>query len=89
MKTYLFIYRVTARVGSGPASYCSVVAYGADRRSAEAVAINVVHQAGLHIQSTDTATEADWLDESSDLGYLEDLSRYGVALRLLDDRHVA
>jgi hypothetical protein len=64
--------------------YCTVLAYGRNLRAAETIAINRVHQQGLHIVRADTATAAPWLDSVSDADYLAELARYGCALRMND-----
>jgi hypothetical protein len=62
-------------------SYCTVLAYGRTLEAAERVAINRVHQQGLHIVRTDTATAAPWLDPARDGRYLDELARFGCALQ--------
>ena len=82
---YLFIYLVCNGLGQGTRNgngFCTVLAYGRDLHSAEQVAINRVHQQGLHIVRADTATAAPWLDPVSDADYLAELARFGTALRL-------
>lgn len=81
---YLFIYMVCDGLGHGAergSGFCTVLAYGRDLQSAEHVAINRVHQQGLHIVRADTATAAPWLDPVSDADYLTELARFGTALR--------
>lgn len=80
LSCYLFIYLV--RQPQGRSGYCTVVAYGRSLEAAERIAINRVHQHGLHIERADTATAAPWLDPASDADYLAELNRYGTALRL-------
>jgi hypothetical protein len=41
-----------------------------------------VHQQGLHIERTDTATRAAWLDPETDEGYIAELERFGSALQV-------
>lgn len=78
---HLFIYLV--RQTQDPENhYCTVLAYGRSLEAAEQIAINRVHQQGLHIVRADTATPAPWLDPLSDAGYLFELKRYGCALRM-------
>lgn len=78
---YLFIYVVSDSLGA-TASYATVIAYGRTAQEAEQVAINRVHQQGLHIVRTDTATPAPWLDPGIDGAYLEELERCGCALQV-------
>ena len=81
LSCHLFIYLV--REGQATARrYCTVLAYGRTLEASERVAINRVHQQGLHIVRTDTATAAPWLDPASDSEYLTELARDGSALRL-------
>jgi hypothetical protein len=83
LSCYLFIYLVRGRDESAPAlDYCTVLAYGRTLEAAERVAINRVHQQGLHIVRADTATAAPWLDPASDSAYLAELAQFGSALRL-------
>ncbi len=77
---FLFIYLV--RDPSSDVRYCSVLAYGRSLEAAERIAINRVHQQGLHIVRADTATAAPWLDPEVDHEYLEELIHDGSALRL-------
>jgi hypothetical protein len=88
LSCYLFIYLVrerdAANVVGTPLYYCTVLAYGATLEAAEQVAINRVHQHGLHIVRADTATAAPWLDPASDSAYLAELAQYGSALHLVD-----
>jgi hypothetical protein len=79
LSCYLFIYVVRDEQTH---SYCTVLAYGRDLQAAESVAINRVHQQGLHIVRADTATAAPWLDSTADGSYLDELVRYGCALHL-------
>lgn len=85
LNCYLHIYRVSSGqvAGSSETRFVSVASLGKTREQAEKVAINLVHQHGYHIVATDTATAAPWLSEQTDLPYLEDLNRYGVALQEL------
>lgn len=91
LSCFLFIYLVRAApdlVRSGQDTsprYCTVLAYGRDLRAAETIAINRVHQNGLHIVRADTATAAPWLDSVCDAAYLAELARYGCALHMNDD----
>jgi len=78
---YLFIYLVQAN-RNVRCEYCTVLTYGRTLEAAERVAINRVHQEGLHIVRADTATAAPWLDPASDARYLVELERYGSALHL-------
>jgi len=78
---YLFIYVVRQNAG-GDVTYATAIAYGRSAREAEQVAINRVHQQGLHIVRTDTATQAPWLDPGTDGAYLEELERCGCALQV-------
>lgn len=80
---FLFIYLVSDQSGCS-GRYCSVLAYGRDLEVAERIAINRVHQQGLHIVRADTATAAPWLDPEADGDYLEELVHDGSALRLHD-----
>lgn len=80
---YLFIYLVR-RGASEVYRYCTVVVYGPTLAAAEDIAINRVHQEGLHIVRADTATPAPWLDPSRDGDFLTELARYGSSLRLSD-----
>jgi hypothetical protein len=83
LSCYLFIYLVRGRDGVTLAvDYCTVLAYGRTLEAAERVAINRVHQQGLHIVRADTATAAPWLDPASDSAYLAELAQYGSALHL-------
>jgi hypothetical protein len=66
--------------------YCTVLAYGRSLEFAERIAINRVHQQGLHIVRADTATAAPWLDASQDGDYLAELASYGCALRVTATR---
>jgi hypothetical protein len=81
LSRFLFIYRVHD-AHRGTQRFCTVVAYGRDLRAAEQVAINRVHQQGLHIVRTDTATAAPWLDPVSDEAYLAELEQFGSALQV-------
>lgn len=85
---YLFIYLVCDRLDP-TVRFCTVLAYGRNLEAAERIAINRVHQQGLHIVRADTATAAPWLDPVSDGGYFEELGRYGCALQLNADPRVA
>lgn len=78
---YLFIYLVRDNAG-GNHTFATAIAYGRTAREAEQVAINRVHQQGLHIVRTDTATPAPWLDPGMDGEYLEELERCGCALHV-------
>lgn len=78
---YLFIYLVRQPLGDEGA-FATVIAYGRTPAEAEQVAINRVHQQGLHIVRTDTATPAPWLDPDVDGEYLEELDRCGSVLQL-------
>jgi hypothetical protein len=78
---YLFIYLVMDEQAA-TTRFCTVVTYGRSQAEAERVAINCVHQQGLRILRTDTATEAPWLDPACDRDYLDELERFGSALRL-------
>ncbi len=86
LNAYLFIYLVKdylvkdAAAGSG--RYCTVVALGRGLEAAERIAINRVHQQGLHIIRADTATAAPWLDPARDGDYLAELEHFGCALKL-------
>lgn len=80
LNCYLFIYLVRGS-HDGACDYCTVLAYGRSLKAAEQVAINRVHQQGLHIVRADTATAAPWLDPASDGAYLAELAQYGSALR--------
>lgn len=83
---YLFIYLV--RQGDGELyRYCTVLVNGPGLAVAEEIAINRVHQEGLHILRADTATPAPWLDPVSDGDYLAELRQYGSALRLSEWDH--
>lgn len=97
LSCYLFIYLVrddssasVSRMSSLPAAdgvaaasrYCTVLAFGRTLESAERIAINRVHQQGLHIVRADTATAAPWLEPGQDGQYLDELASYGCALRL-------
>lgn len=81
LNCYLFIYLVRGSQANA-CDYCTVLAYGRSLEAAEQVAINRVHQQGLHIVRADTATAAPWLDPASDGAYLAELAQYGSALRL-------
>lgn len=81
LNCFLFIYLVRDRDGQG-GRFCSVLAYGRNLDAAERIAINRVHQHGLHIVRADTATAAPWLDPVNDGDYLEELARLGSALHL-------
>ena len=81
LASYLFIY-VVEDVAAAVHRFCTVIAYGRSLEAAERVAINRVHQQGLHIIRTDTATAAPWLDAASDAEYLQELCRFGCALKL-------
>jgi hypothetical protein len=81
LSRFLFIYRVEES-GHGGQHFCTVVSYGRNLRAAEQVAINRVHQQGLHIVRTDTATPAPWLDPVSDQAYLAELEQFGSALQV-------
>lgn len=85
---YLFIYLVRDQQ-SASSRFCTVVTYGRSQPEAERVAINRVHQQGLRILRTDTATPAPWLDPACDRDYLDELARYGSALRVSDPAHPA
>jgi hypothetical protein len=78
---FLFIYVVQETAGPRR-RYCTVLAYGRTLEGAERIAINRVHQQQLHIVRADTATAAPWLDPVQDGQYLDELGRYGCALRL-------
>lgn len=78
---FLFIYLVRDNAGNS-VTYATAIAYGRTAREAEQVAINRVHQQGLHIVRTDTATPAPWLDPGTDGAYLEELERCGCALQV-------
>jgi hypothetical protein len=78
---YLFIYVVRQPLVDD-VTYATVLAYGRTAAEAEQVAINRVHQEGLHIVRTDTATPAPWLDPGRDGAYLEELERCGSALHV-------
>lgn len=80
LSCFLFIYVV--RQTDGRCDFCTVMAYGRSLEAAERIAINRVHQHGLHIVRADTATAAPWLDPACDADYLNELNRYGTALRL-------
>ncbi len=78
---YLFIYLVRQPlVDEG--TFATVIAYGRTPGEAEQVAINRVHQQGLHIVRTDTATPAPWLDPDVDGEYLDELERFGSVLQV-------
>ena len=81
LSRFLFIYRVQD-MAYGSERFCTVIAYGQNLRTAEQVAINRVHQQGLHIVRTDTATSAPWLDPDSDSIYLTELEQFGSALQV-------
>ena len=81
LSRFLFIYRA-CDAGGGAQRFCTVVAYGRSLRAAEQVAINRVHQQGLHIVRTDTATPAPWLDPVSDGAYIAELEQFGSALQV-------
>jgi hypothetical protein len=81
LASYLFIYLVH-EAESSAGRFCTVITYGRTLEAAERVAINRVHQQGLHIIRTDTATAAPWLDAASDAEYLQELGRFGSALKL-------
>lgn len=78
---YLFIYLVRDNAGES-FTFATVIAYGRTAKEAEQVAINRVHQQGLHIVRTDTATPAPWLDPGVDGDYLDELDRCGCALHV-------
>jgi len=78
---FLFIYRVHDTALEAQ-RFCTVVAYGRNLKAAEQVAINRVHQQGLHIVRTDTATPAPWLDPDADGLYLDELEQFGSALQV-------
>lgn len=78
---YLFIYLVRHTRGDD-VTFATVIAYGRTAGEAEQVAINRVHQRGLHIVRTDTATPAPWLDADVDGDYLEELDRCGSVLQV-------
>ena len=78
---FLFIY-VVEEARTGQQRYCTAVAYGRSLRAAELIAINRVHQQGLHFVRTDTATLAPWLDPESDEGYIAELEQFGSALQV-------
>ncbi|MEQ8858580.1 MAG: hypothetical protein RIC56_08030 [Pseudomonadales bacterium] len=84
LSAFLFIYLVrdVAARPSAAGRYCTVVAFGRSLEAAERIAINRVHQQGLHIVRADTATAAPWLDPTRDGDYLDELGRYGCALKL-------
>jgi hypothetical protein len=79
LSRFLFIYRVRS---ADAEAFCTVLSYGRTQQDAERVAINRVHQQGLHIVRTDTATAAPWLDPARDADYLSELERYGSAFAL-------
>lgn len=81
LASYLFIYLVEDAAAAAR-RFCTVVAYGRTLEAAERIAINRVHQQGLHIIRTDTATAAPWLDAACDGDYLQELCRFGCALKL-------
>ena len=78
---FLFIYQVE-EPQSHAQRFCTVLAYGRNLRAAELVAINRVHQQGLHSERTDTATRAAWLDPETDEGYIAELEQFGSALQV-------
>ena len=78
---FLFIYLVHDHA-LGEQRFCTVVSYGRNLHGAEQVAINRVHQQGLHIVRTDTATPAPWLDPVSDGSYIAELEQFGSALQV-------
>ncbi|MEZ5560281.1 MAG: hypothetical protein R3E86_17270 [Pseudomonadales bacterium] len=80
LSCFLFIYLVSDDAGSS--SYCTVVSCGRDQRQAEQIAINRVHQQGLHIVRTDTATAAPWLNPTQDEAYLAEMAIFGSALKV-------
>lgn len=88
LSCHLFIYLVreeeAATPGSAALRFCTVLAYGRSLEAAERVAINRVHQQGLHIVRTDTATPAPWLDPARDGDYFPELARYGCAFSFND-----
>lgn len=90
-RCFLFIYLVRldpVREGEPETyRYCTLLVYGRNREAAEEIAINRVHQEGLHIVRADTATAAPWLDPASDGEYLAELAQYGCALRLSEADH--
>lgn len=81
LSRYLFIYLVRDHARDTQ-RFCTVLTYGRNLRAAEQVAINRVHQQGLHIVRTDTATPAPWLDPVSDGCYIAELEQYGSALQV-------
>jgi len=81
LSRFLFIYLVRDPA-LGAQRFCTVIAYGRNLRGAEQVAINRVHQQGLHIVRTDTATPAPWLDPVSDGFYIAELEQFGSALQV-------
>ena len=81
LSSYLFIYLVRDHE-LGAQRFCTVMAYGRNLRAAEQVAINRVHQQGLHIVRTDTATPAPWLDPIADGLYIAELEQFGSALQV-------
>ena len=85
---YLFIYLVRDEQ-SATSRFCTVATYGRTQAEAERVAINRVYQEGLRILRTDTATPAPWLDPACDRDYLDELARFGCALRVSDLAHPA
>jgi len=78
---YLFIYLVRQPLGD-EVTFATVIAYGRTAGEAEQVAINRVHQQGMHIVRTDTATPAPWLDPDVDGDYFEELERCGSVLQV-------
>lgn len=85
---YLFIYLVRDEQ-SASSRFCTVLTYGRTQAEAERVAINRVHQQGMRILRTDTATAAPWLDPTCDREYLDELARYGSALRVSEPAYPA
>ena len=81
LSQFLFIYLVRDP-SANTQRFCTVICYGRNLKAAEQVAINRVHQQGLHIDRTDTATAAPWLDPESDGSYLAELEQFGSALAL-------
>ncbi len=89
---YLFIYQVRPQAADSAdwsdtitASFCTVLVAASNRDVAEKIGINAVHQRGLHILRTDTATRLSleqMLGDADSRSQLEELRRFGTAVRL-------
>src|SRR5690606_33582285 len=75
---YLFIYLVRDEQ-SASSRFCTVLTYGRTQAEAERVAINRVHQQGMRILRTATATAAPGRDRTCDRAYLDELTPHGPA----------